>query len=369
MQIKIVPYSADGEDAARNLNQRLRAGGELEFQLPEHTPPEPPANALIRNSNFLAFEGEAVRGGFLLASFPAAFSDGQEATVINCREPISEGTVDGRYSLLALQLMKYMQQQGPYLFALGMGSEQARFTRLLKSAGWTIEPVPFLFRVINANRFVLNIKQLQNGSRRTLALAAAWTGAAKIGITALQAKSISAKWRANGYTIERVTSWGAWADVLWERFRRTCSFCVKRDRATLEELYNLGRDRSMAFLAKRSGTPVGWLAAQNTHFTDHKYFGAMRVATILDCIALPEAIDATIALGSKELARDRSDLIVTNQSFQGHIDAFRANGFLKGPSNYILATSKGLTSAIASQPGGRKCTHFTRGDGDGRDHL
>jgi hypothetical protein len=369
MAIEIVPYTAAGEDAAKALNQRLRAGGEFEFQLPDSMPAEVAPDALIRNSHYLAFEGDLVRGGFLLAAFPATFANGDEITVINCREPISEGIVDSKYSLLALQLLKYMQQKGQYLFALGMGSDQARFTRLLKSAGWTIQPVPFLFRVIHAKRFVLQLKQFRSGARGILARIAAHAGAASVGIEALQARSIVAGWRAREFSIERVSRWGTWADELWEQFRGNCSFCVKRDRATLSELYRLGDDRSLGYVVKRGTKPVGWIAAQNTTFVDHKYFGAMQVGTILDCIALPEAIESTISLGSRELARGRADLIVTNQSFEPFVRAFKRAGFLSGPSNYILATSKALSAAIATQPGGRERMHFTRGDSDGRDHL
>jgi hypothetical protein len=156
---------------------------------------------------------------------------------------------------------------------------------------------------------------------------------------------------------------------LWEQFRGVCSFCIKRDRATLNELYRLSEDRSLGYLVTRQGKPVGWVAAQNTRFTDHKYFGAMQVATILDCIALPEAVEGTIRLASKELARGRADLVVTNESFRPYTLAFRRAGFLSGPSNYILATSKELSAAIAAQAGGREGIHFTRGDSDGRDHL
>jgi hypothetical protein len=369
MQIEIQPYSGGHEPAARALNERLRAGGEFEFQVPERMPEEPPSSAHIRNCNYLAFEGSTARGGFLLATFPGCFADGQEITVINCREPISEGIVDSKYSLLALRLLKYMQQQGKLLFALGMGSEEARFTRLLKSAGWTIQPVPFLFRVANASRFVRELKLLQGGRRRVLARAAALTGAAKLGIATLQFRQGLAGWRAKEYRMEEVSAWGPWADTLWDHFRPRCSFSVKRDGAVLSELYRLGRDRSIGFLVKRRGEAVGWAAAQNTRFTDHKYFGAMQVGTILDCIAPPDAIEATISLVTRELAHRGADLIVTNQSYAPYIAAFRNAGYLGGPSNYILATSKDLTQAIAAQPGGRECIHFTRGDSDGRDHL
>ena len=43
-------------------------------------------------------------------------------------------------------------------------------------------------------------------------------------------------------------------------------------------------------------------------------------------------------------------------------------GFLAGPSNYLLATSKAMTDLV-SPPDAASRIHLTRGDGDGRIHL
>lgn len=370
MEIRIVPYSADAEAAAKEFNARLRAGGELEFQLPNHLPAEAPARAAIRNANFLAVEGDVVRGGFLLATFPGWFGTGESVEVINCREPLSEGIIDAKYSLLALRLLKQMQQHGPLMFALGMGSEQARFTRLLKGAGWTIEPVPFFYRVINVGRFLRELQPVQQSPKLRIAASIAGpTGAGKLGIVTLQRRGISAALRARSLQIERVSEWGEWADDLWKKFSAECSFAVKRDRATLRELYRLGDDRSIAFVLKQGTHIVGWVAAQNSRFMNHKYFGNMQVATILDAVVRADLRTAALALVTRQLASDGADLVVSNQSHQTWIEAFRSAGYLSARSNYILATSKELSNRIAQQPDGRRHMHFTRGDGDGRDHL
>lgn len=369
MEIRIVPYSPAEAAAAQAFNERLCAGGETEFLLPAQAPEPEPDDPPIRNAYFLALEGQAVRGGFLLARFPASLA-GEPVEAINCREPLSEGIVDPNYSLLALRLLKDAQKHGPYLFALGMGSEQARFSRLLKAAGWTVEPVPFLFRVVRAGRFLSEMPILRNSRpKRLLARAAAFSGAGKIAISALQASSIRAAFGLRGATIERIHEWGPWADALWEDFESSCSFCVQRDRRTLEALYRLGRDRTQAFVVKRGGKPVGWVAAQNSKMSNHKHFGNLHVATILDCVAYPEAREAAVALAARALAANGADLIVTNQSYEPWVHAFRSAGFQRARSNYVLATSKALSQAIASQPGGRERMHFTRGDSDGRIHL
>jgi hypothetical protein len=99
---------------------------------------------------------------------------------------------------------------------------------------------------------------------------------------------------------------------------------------------------------------------------EHSHFGNLRVATVLDAVALPEATVPLVSQLRRLLARDGADLIVTNQSHTHWIDAFKNAGFLGGPSNYLLAISPALSNAIGDRSAR---IHVTRGDGDGRIHL
>jgi len=111
------------------------------------------------------------------------------------------------------------------------------------------------------------------------------------------------------------------------------------------------------------------MSARLSQMRGHKYFGDLQVATLLDGVALPGARRGCVTLVSRALEREGADLLVTNQSHVEWVAAFRAAGYLRGPSNYILALSKRLAADIASQPGGFARMHFTRGDSDGRIHL
>lgn len=370
MPIQIVPYTPRWEPAARAFNDRLKSHGKTEFLLGEYAPEPSVENDVIRNSNYVAVEGEVVRGGLLTASYPAYLGWGEDIAVLNYREPLSEGIIDPKHSLLGLRLLKFVEQQGSYIFALGMGSENAPFTRLLRGAGWSIRPVPFLFRILRAKRFLTELRLLQtSAARRMAARAAAYTGTGKLGISFLQRRSFVQAGKRSEFTFEEQADWGSWADELWEKFRRQCSFGVRRDRKTLSELYRIARDRSQAFLLKKQGRPVGWTACQVTHMRNDKYFGDMTVATVLDAVAEQTAMYPFLSMTVRELYAQGADVIVTNQSHAGWIEAFRAVGFLSQRSNYILATNKHLTQAIGQQPNGWEHIHFTRGDGDGRYHL
>lgn len=370
MAIQIVPYAQEHEREAKAFNDRLRAKNQIEFLLSERAVETEPQTAAIRNFYSLALEDGTVRGGLLLASYPAAFGDGEDTVVLNAREPLSEGLIDSKYSLLALRLLKHMQAQSKYLFALGMGSEEARFTRLLRGAGWTIKPVPFFFRVLRAGRFLRELQLLRRSStKRLLARIAAVSGTGKLGVSALQWRSVQAAALRRDLRIESAAEWGDWADELWQRFRPHCSFGVRRNATTLRELYRIGQDRSQLFVLKRGGQPVGWITTQNSQMQSHNYFGSMQVATILDGVCEPESMAAAASLATKALGREGADLVVANFSHADWRQALRSAGFLTTRSNYILATNKALTEDAARQPGSLECLHFTRGDGDGRGHL
>ncbi len=370
MAIRIELYkTAEQAVEATAFNERMRAHGQTEYLLTEYPPVMEPDDAPVRNRFYVAQEEESVRGGLLLAAFPAAFGSGAECDLLNSREPLSEAIIDPKYSLVGLRLMRFMQQQGPYLFALGMGGEDRPFPRLLKSAGWTVFPVPFLFRVVRASRFLRELRLLQaSPARRLIASIAAATGLGKVGISALQFRSAAAAFSTRGLSVEPITTWGNWADELWEQCRGEFSFAVRRDLKTVRALYPL-EGRTRGYLIRRDGRPVGWVAALLTKMRDHKFFGNLQVATLLDAVAIDGTKLGCIELASRALAREGAELLVTNQSHAAWMQAFRSAGYLSGPSNYILALSKPLAAAINAEPGGMANVHFTRGDSDGRIFL
>jgi hypothetical protein len=370
MGILIEPYTSEEQaEAARALNQRLRAHNQTEYLLSERPPVPEPADAAIHEHYYVVCDGGAVRGGFLLAAFPAGFGDGRATVALNAREPLSEALIDSKYALLGLHILKFMERQGPHLFALGMGSESRPFPRLLKGAQWNLRQVPFLFRVVRARRFLLQLRMLRTSpARRALAAAAAFTGLGKAGLAMMQYRAGVSALSLGGLSLEPVRAWGDWVDDLWAECRADCSFAVLRDLRTVRELYPLdGRHRG--YLVRRQGRPVGWMSARLSSMRGHKFFGDLQVATLMDGVALPSARRGCVTLASRALAREGADLLVTNQSHEGWVAAFQAAGYLRGPSNYILALSKQLAADIASQPGGFGRMHFTRGDSDGRIHL
>jgi hypothetical protein len=102
---------------------------------------------------------------------------------------------------------------------------------------------------------------------------------------------------------------------------------------------------------------------------NNRYFGNMRVGSILDCVAVAGDEADTAALVDAQLGLAGCDLVLVNHSHTDWARAFERAGFLRGPSNYLLGMSKRLTEAVRSSPCGEDRMHITRGDGDGRVHL
>ncbi len=369
MAIQIEPYTCPEQAApAREFNARV-SPAQPAFFLAEEPPLPGAPGSVLRNDVYLVREEGAVRGGFLIASFPAEFGDGRKVVALNTREPISEALVDSKYALLGLRMLKFMERQGPYLFALGIGGENLPFSRLLKGAQWRLSQVPFLFRVVRGRRFLLEVRTFRSSPvRRAAARVAAYSGLGGAGIALAQSRCIQGAFSLAGVSIERIERWDDWIDELWSLRRADHSFAISRDLRTVLELYPFA-DRERAYLVRRDGRIVGWISARLTCMCDDRYFGNLTVGTLMDGVVERQSRRAAVTLVSRALARDGADLLVTNQSHVEWLAAFRGAGYLDGPSNYILALSRQLAAEISTQPGGFERMHFTRGDSDGRFHL
>jgi hypothetical protein len=352
--------------AVLDFNRRMQAGNAAsEFLLPtaykaRAAPPDDP----IHWENYLVLDGEFVRGGLLAMEQPG-WVNGSSVRAWNFQSPLSESIVDAKYSIVAMQMVKFMQKQADAVFMVGMGGADRPLPRLLVASGWSVRPVPFLFRVHRAANFLRELQMLRTSTAKSIAAQVA-------GFTGLGALALAVKQRRKSSalaTVRQVSQWGDWADEIWNRNRENCSFAVLRDRRTLESLYPPSDLRTRILLVERGNKPVGWSVFLNSKLSNDRHFGSLQVGSILDCLADVDAMTATAILTDSELAKLGADLVLVNHSHAFWVEAFRAAGFLTGPSNYMLAMSKKLTEALSCVERGEERVHVTRGDGDGRIHL
>ena len=143
--IRIVPFTEQELGATTAFNARMRAGAApTDFLLPESVPAtraRPPS--AVSATQFIAMEDGEARGGFIELLHPA-WLNGSVQMVANYQSPLSEGICDKKYGLVGMQMIRYIQQQRPYLFVVGMGDPGNPLPRLLESFKlvWVFRTIP-----------------------------------------------------------------------------------------------------------------------------------------------------------------------------------------------------------------------------------
>ena len=286
-----------------------------------------------------------------------------------CRMPISEGIVDKRYGRIGVLLVSDAIRRQPLLYGLGMGSFDAVITRMLQAMGFRLKVVPFFFKVRNGFQFLRNIQYLKTTRFRQLLFnAAAYSGLGWAG-----ARIANALLTRNGHRTvvwaELVGEFSAWAVEVWHRCQNAYSMVAVRDARVLNILYP-SNDRRFIRLKILDGRRVaGWAVLLDTTMSGSKYFGNMRVGSIVDCLALPEDANKVMAVAAGFLEKRGVDLLVSNQSHPGWARALRMAGFVEGTSNFLFVTSKSLTKLLDEIDPEGNGIHLNRGDGDGPIHL
>ena len=369
MTVEFTPLTASLIPGCRAFNERLRSHVTPPFLLPESesakTPNQAPGG--ISSHHYIAVDqGGEVRGGVFLTEQPG-WLQRQTIPLVNVQSPLSEGLVDRKFSGVSLQMLKFVTSRSPYAYAVGMGSETNPLPRLLKAAGWWVNPVPFEFVVISASRFLSEIGPLRSGNRRRVARAGAVCGLASVALKAWLLAHPSPA--LHGYSLELATSWPNGTDAVWERCRAELSFSLVRDERTLADLYPDTQGRLKRFVQRSGGEIVGWSVALVTKMNDNSNFGDLVVGTILDGLAAREHLRAMLALTRNALRELGAEVIVTNQTHSDWQVESRKLGFFSHSSNYLLAVSKAVADALRSEVGAPDRMHVTRGDGDGRIHL
>jgi hypothetical protein len=264
-------------------------------------------------------------------------------------------------------MLRSAMKAEPSLFCLGMGGFDRPLPQMLKAMGWSLHEVPFYFKVNHAARFFRQIVPLRRtASRRLVADLAAFTGTGWAGINILQRIHRAAADRA--VSTEPVSSFGDWADQLWRETHSRYPMIASRDRTSLDVLYPAGSN-FIALKVSRGARVVGWAIVLDTQMRNSKYFGDLRVGSIVDCLAAPEDARDVVDAAARCLEERGVDLIACNQAHAAWTAALKAAGFLAGPSNFIFAASRPLQDRIALVDWAGGQPYLMRGDGDGPVHL
>ncbi len=370
MSIDIRPYTDELTVPVAEFNRRL-GNIEVPFRIPETAagfwPPKVSGRRLYRES-FLAVENGRVRGGYTLKHQDFSFR-GQVMSVGFYQNPISEGIVNNRYVLIGAKLVTDASRRKPLLYDLGIGSLDAAIARMHQAMGWRIRVLPFFFKVLNGFQFFRNMEFLKtNWLRRSVLDAAAYSGIGWAGAKLAGALMTSRNEHLRSVSTEETGEFSSWADEIWQDCAERYSMTAVRESGVLNTLYPPG-SRFIRLLVRKDGRAVGWAVLLDTCMTEDKYFGNMRVGSIIDCIALPENASTVMAAAAHALEERGVDLMISNQSHPAWGRALKKAGFAEGYSNFIFAASKHLTEVLDEIDPAGADIHLTRGDGDGPIHL
>lgn len=371
MKLQIVRYEDRHVGAVKRLNQRLAAANET-WHFPEQTNstwlPDT-AGVEIVEQYFVAEEGDEVRGGYILKWQPF-WIEGRTEKVCTLYLPLSEGIINQSYRLLGLTLIRDALTRNPLAFCLGMGGAARPLPQTLKMLGWQVHDIPFYFLPLRGGRFLTHLQPLQTKPWKKLAASlAAKTGAAAISLALVKFWRRPSSTLRNDTTLELVETFDDWADTVWEEAKSSFSLCADRQRTHQNRIYRGSGGENMRVLVKSKGVVVGWFVARSRPMKGHKYFGDMRVGSLIDALARP-GFEAHVTWAARQFLDQRgSDIIVCNMQHQAWRAAILAAGFFKGPSNFALAASPKLSARLDPYGDRIAFAQFMRGDGEGPTHL
>ena len=347
MGYRLVPYTAEWEQATARCNGRLSASGAAPFFLPERAAIPPDHNRAVRREHYLVLDdGDEVRGGCLF-QYCQAWVDGAPAQVVNVQSPLSEGLFDTRYAGVAPWMMREIVRRHPFAYCVGMGGEQLPFPRLLRALGWRVEPLPFYFRVLAGRLFLANMQPVRKHPR--LGPLASAGGAIPVLPDLLLA--LAHTWR----TDKREPQSHHDGPVHWADIRTRYAFAVERTPELLDALYPPADSHFL-----RLSVPGGFGVLRTTQFRADNYFGDLRVATLVEMICQPGAVRSLLRAALDGARGTGAGLLITNQSAPELQTSLKLEGWFSYPSNYLTGLSSPLAARIGSRP-----FYINRGDGDG----
>lgn len=347
------PQQADDAPAVRAFNDRLVASGaEIPFPLSESVGDGDP----LGKRSWLLLDGDVVRGGVLLTTHRALVR-GQVTDVVNVQAPLTESIADARYASLAVWLFRELQRRFEYVYAVGMGATDRPLPRLLSSLKWQVGLSAFRFVPLHPGRVASSMSAIRTRIpalvRPIVPVAGAVAGVAYR--AALRVRG--------GRALVEVVDGQAAADAVaraWSACANAADFAVDRDAAAAALLFGAADgERVLAW----PDEPACAAVVRTRALTGASPFAGLRVATVLELLA-PDASRRTRLSRAvlAHLAAHGADIAITNATHAATIAALDATGWLRAPSNYVVALSPAFAQAGVTLD----ACHVTRTDGDGR---
>jgi hypothetical protein len=173
----------------------------------------------------------------------------------------------------------------------------------------------------------------------------------------------------SSYETMEEKSFGEWADRVFDNSIRDYGATACRKATALNILYPPDDTRFIRLRVLRKDTrkDVGWILVLNTQMREDKYFGNLKVGTVVDGFGPAAEVPVLLSAAVDYLSTNDADIVVGNFSHTAWVKASRRTGFFAGPSNFFFFASPGGPLLEAGCP--LREIHLTRGDCNGFMHL
>jgi hypothetical protein len=236
--------------------------------------------------------------------------------------------------------------------------------------GWSLVDVPFQLQLFQPGKVMLELPIARSTPpRKAFSTFAAYSGTARLGNALWKLAKNRSKSLAAGVEVSEVESFEAWADALWENVSARYLLISKRDSAVLNELYPRDFPRITRLKLSKAGRVIGWAVVRLTQMESSKHFGSLKVGSIVDCLSHESDEASVISAATMYLSERGADLALSNQTHVAYKRALAEAGYLRGPSNFLFASSPALTSKLSPLAENVGSVHLNRGDGDGPINL
>jgi hypothetical protein len=282
--------------------------------------------------------------------------------------PISESKIDPKYALYSVVLLKHSLALQPLHMAIGLGSYEHIMARIFMTLDWKHDRIPFFFYPVRPSRVLREVKAFGSKYQQIGSSLLAYSGMGWLGCSI----RCHLKRRQNSKgscTAENMDRFGEWTDETWEKCLNYYGALTRKDAAALNTFYAPGDKRYHRLRVHRNGDYIGWILVTMIDMENDKFFGNLRVGTLVDGLCHPDDVQDVMNSGVNYLIDKKVDICIANWSHIAWTTASRNLGFLQGPSNYIYFVSKAGTPPLLTDECPLDQIHVNRGDGDGPVHL
>jgi hypothetical protein len=378
MEIKFSSFDSSDILAVNRFNQRFDdADGYFSFS-------ESEISRIFKKNEFtkLFFEfyiakdkdGE-VRGGYYFKN-QEYYLNKETIEIVFMQLPLSEGIINKNYKQVGPMIFEDMEERRNLVFVLGMGGFQYPLPKRLKKNGWFMYLVPFYFFINKPNAFLNDFEYLntikKSFSKKILINIVKVLGL--LHVFAFLSATYTAIYKLlkykkyNGVNVEIIEEFSAFTDELWEKNKFFYSIIAKRDQHVLNQLYPKTSNKFHKLKITKKGVCIGWVVLLCTKMENDKYFGNLKLGTLIDAFSKPDDAELLINQSVRYLKKINADLIVVNHTNISWGNHFKKNGFIKGPSNFIFGISKRIKEYYKDKID-FETSFLMRGDGDGPINL